>query len=309
MTVLTEPEPVVAAGRPEPAAPPPLVAVSHLNRSYGSRQAVRDVTFELSGGITGLLGPNGAGKSSLLTCLAGIAGWDDGRVDIAGVDLARHPNEGRRHIGYMPERVAFPAEMRVGEYLRFVATVKGIRRADRAAAIEPVLERAGLADVRGRIIGNLSKGYRQRVGLAQALLGDPPVVILDEPTAGLDPLSVFEIRDLLTDYARDRVVLVSTHHLPDARLMCDRVLVMSGGCVVYDGAPAGMAVGADGALRVRIRVRAHESSEERVLLVDAANETELGHLIRDLSSDGLVVGVEPTMDVLEEAFKRAVLST
>jgi ABC-2 type transport system ATP-binding protein len=305
--VRSEPEPVDSAGR-SPAAAPSLLAVSHLNRSYGSRRAVHDVTFELRPGITGLLGPNGAGKSSLLTCLAGIAGWDDGRVHIAGVDLARHPNEGRRRVGYMPERVAFPAEMRVEEYLRFVSTVKGIRRADRAAAIEPVLERAGLADVRGRVIGNLSKGYRQRVGLAQALLGEPPVVILDEPTAGLDPLSVLEIRDLLTEYARGRVVLVSTHHLPDARLMCDRVLVLSRGAVVYDGAPAGMAVRSDGALRVRIRIR-EDGGEERVLLFDAANEEALGMHVRELATRGLVVGVEPTMDVLEDAFKRAVLSS
>jgi ABC-2 type transport system ATP-binding protein len=308
MTVISSARPhSVAAGRPGSAAPPPLLATSPLNRSYGSRRAVRDVTFELRPGVTGLLGPNGAGKSSLLTCLAGIAGWDDGSVQIAGVDLARHPNEARRHIGYMPERVAFPAEMRVEEFLRFVSTVKGIRRAERAAAIEPVLERTGLADVRSRVIGNLSKGYRQRVGLAQALLGDPPVVILDEPTAGLDPLSVFEIRDLLTDYGRNRVVLVSTHHLPDARLMCDRILVLSQGCVVYDGAPAGMAARADGGVRVRIRLR--RNGEEEVLLVEAAGEEELGNLVRELSSDGLVLGVEPTMDILEEAFKRAVLSS
>jgi ABC-2 type transport system ATP-binding protein len=308
MTVISSGSPHWGAvGRPGLSPPPPLLATSHLNRSYGSRRAVRDVTFELRPGVTGLLGPNGAGKSSLLTCLAGIAGWDDGSVQIAGVDLARHPNEARRHIGYMPERVAFPAEMRVEEFLRFVSTVKGIRRAERAAAIEPVLERTGLADVRSRVIGNLSKGYRQRVGLAQALLGDPPVVILDEPTAGLDPLSVFEIRDLLTDYGRNRVVLVSTHHLPDARLMCDRILVLSQGCVVYDGAPAGMAARADGGVRVRIRLR--RNGEEEVLLVEAAGEEELGNLVRELSSDGLVLGVEPTMDILEEAFKRAVLSS
>jgi len=295
------------AGQPGSAAPPPLLVVSHLNRSYGSRRAVRDVSFELSPGVTGLLGPNGAGKSSLLTCLAGIAGWDDGSVRIAGVDLARHPNVGRRRIGFMPERVAFPAEMRVEEFLRFVSIVKGIRRVERSAAIEPVLDRTGLADVRTRVIGNLSKGYRQRVGLAQALLGDPPVVILDEPTAGLDPLSVFEIRDLLTDYARDRVVLVSTHHLADARLMCGRILVLSTGSIVYDGAPAGMAVRAGGGLRVRIRVQ--RNGEEEMLVVDAADEEELGNLVRELSRDGLVLGVEPTMDILEDAFKRAVLSS
>src|SRR5437764_2057109 len=245
---------VEAAGRPDRAAPPPVV-VSHLNRSYGARRAVRDASFVLHPGVTGLLGPNGAGKSSLLTCLAGIAGWDDGQVHIAGIDLARHPAAGRRNLGFMPERVAFPVEMRVEEYLRFVAAAKGISRVHRRASVDSALAGTGLADVRARVIGNLSKGYRQRVGLAQALVGDPPVVILDEPTAGLDPLSVLEIRDLLSRYARTKAVIVSTHHLPDARLMCDRVLVMSGGWVVYDGAPAGMAGRADGDLKVRLRIR------------------------------------------------------
>ena len=319
-----EPALVPPAGRFHGAARP-LLAVSRLNRSYGARRAVRNVSFELHAGVTGLLGPNGAGKSSLLTCLAGIAGWDDGQVQIAGIDLARHPAAGRRNLGFMPERVAFPAEMRVEEYLRFVCAAKGISRVQRGTAIGAALERTGLADVRGRVIGNLSKGYRQRVGLAQALVGDPPVVILDEPTAGLDPLSVLEIRDVLSCYARSRAVIVSTHNLPDARLMCDRVLVMAGGCVVYDGAPAGMAGRGDGDLKVRVRIRGrapdvspvttpgtrlvHQqaSGTDHVLVVEADSEEALGALVRDLAARWLVVGVEPTTDVLEDAFKRAVV--
>src|SRR5437867_9614008 len=140
-----EPVLVRPAGRSDGAAPP-LVTVSHLNRSYGARRAVRDVSFVLTPGVTGLLGPNGAGKSSLLTCLAGIAGWDDGHVQIAGIDLARHPSAGRRNLGFMPERVAFPVEMRVEAYLRFVAAAKGISRVHRGAALEAALAGAGLGD-------------------------------------------------------------------------------------------------------------------------------------------------------------------
>src|SRR5437660_1466195 len=184
---------VEAAGRPDRAAPPPVV-VSHLNRSYGARRAVRDASFVLHPGVTGLLGPNGAGKSSLLTCLAGIAGWDEGEVRVAGHDLARRPIAGRRNIGFMPERVAFPLDMRVLEYLEIVASAKRIPRPGRTSAVEAAPQRTGPGGVRRRIIANLSKGYRQRVGLAQAMLGDPPVLVLDEPTAGLDPLSVFDIR-------------------------------------------------------------------------------------------------------------------
>jgi len=219
-----------------------MVSVAHLTKSYGARPAVSDVTFEASCGVTGILGPNGAGKSTLLRCLAGLAGWDSGAVSVAGVDLARRPAEARRRIGFMPERVAFPLEMRVERYLRFVAEMKGLPARSRREAVEGALVRAGLETARSRILGNLSKGYRQRVGFAQALLGEPPVLILDEPSAGLDPLHVMEFRQVIRDCARDRAVLVSTHMLSEARLLCDRVVVMSDGTVVYDGATTDFAV-------------------------------------------------------------------
>jgi ABC-2 type transport system ATP-binding protein len=218
------------------------VSVAHLTKSYGARPAVSDVTFEAGCGVTGILGPNGAGKSTLMRCLAGLAGWDAGAVSVDGVDLARHPAEARRRIGFMPERVAFPLEMRVERYLRFVAEMKGIAARSRRDAVDDVLARAGLAGARSRILANLSKGYRQRVGFAQALLGDPPVLILDEPSAGLDPLHVMEFRAVIRATAADRAVLVSTHMLSEARLLCDRVVVMSDGTVVYDGATADFAV-------------------------------------------------------------------
>ena len=218
------------------------VSVAHLTKSYGARPAVCDVTFEAGRGVTGILGPNGAGKSTLLRCLAGLAGWDAGTVSVDGVDLASHPANARRRIGFMPERVAFPLEMRVERYLRFVAEMKGIPARSRGEAVEDVLSRAGLGGSRSRILANLSKGYRQRVGFAQALLGDPTVLILDEPSAGLDPLHVMEFRAVIRATAGDRAVLVSTHMLSEARVLCDRVVVMSDGTVVYDGATTDFAV-------------------------------------------------------------------
>ena len=215
-----------------------MLSVTHLTKSYGTRPAVRDVTFEVGCGVTGILGPNGAGKSTLLRCIAGLSGWEAGDVRVGGVDPGRRPAEARRMIGFMPERVAFPLEMRVERYLRFVAEMKGIDRRSRAEAIDAALGRAQLEASRTRILGNLSKGYRQRVGLAQALLGEPPVLILDEPSAGLDPLNVMEFRAVIRDCARDRAVLVSTHMLPEARLLCDRVVVMSDGVVVHQGTSA-----------------------------------------------------------------------
>jgi ABC-2 type transport system ATP-binding protein len=215
-----------------------VLSVAHLTKSYGTRPAVRDVTFEAGCGVTGILGPNGAGKSTLLRCLAGLSGWDAGEVLVGGVDPARKPTDARRMIGFMPERVAFPLEMRVERYLRFVSEMKGIDRRLRAEAVDIALRGARLEGMRSRILGNLSKGYRQRVGLAQALLGKPAVLVLDEPSAGLDPLNVMEFRAVIRDCARDRAVLVSTHMLPEARLLCDRVVVMSDGVVVHQGATA-----------------------------------------------------------------------
>jgi len=242
---LVSTEPDSRAGvEPAPAPPSPaLLTVSNLTKSYGARRAVDDVSFELRCGVTGLLGPNGAGKSTLIRCLAGLGGWDSGEVRIGGIDPAWRSRDARGRIGYMPERVSFPPEMRVGPYLRFAAEGKGIPRAERRAAVETALSRTGLDGVRSRIIANLSKGYRQRVGLAQAMLGDPAILILDEPSAGLDPLHVIEIRTVLQRYGEQRAVLVSTHSLGEAARLCRRVLVLSRGRLVYDGSTAGLAAG------------------------------------------------------------------
>lgn len=324
------PQPTWTSARGAPASPPLRVSVSHLTKSYGNRPAVQDVSFEIDLGITGLLGPNGAGKSTLLRCLAGLATWNAGSVKIDGLDLDRRIADSLRRIGFMPERVAFPSEMRVEEYLRFSAEMKRVPRRQRAESVEMALRRAGLEGARSRIAGNLSKGYRQRLGLAQALLGDPPVLILDEPSAGLDPLNVMDFREVIRDCAEERAVLVSTHVLPEARLLCDRVLVMSGGCVVYDGPTSDM-VAADGdGQRFRVRTRSpvddnqspepvvagsnaklvhcHRGADRAyVLIVEARSEAAISDLVADLVLRGWSVGaVEPTMDSLEAAFRGAV---
>ena len=301
-----------AAGADHHPAPPvpPLVAVSDLTKSYGGRVAVRDVSFELAPGVTGLLGPNGAGKSTLVRCLAGLCGWDDGEVRIAGIDPAWRARDARGTVGFMPERVSFPPEMRVDQYLRFAAEGKGIARSARRSAVEEALGRAGLDGVRSRIIPNLSKGYRQRVGLAQAMLGEPPVLILDEPSAGLDPLHVIEIRTVLQRYAEERVVLVSTHSLGEVRQLCSRVLVLSQGRLVYDGSTGGLADSGSPRFRVtalRDASAAHIPNEEHELFVEAENRLALGQSVAALTSEGwLVTGVAPVGDPLEDAFRRAV---
>jgi len=306
----------------------PLV-VAGVSRAYGRRLAVRDVSFELwPGGVTGLLGPNGAGKTSLLSCIAGTATWDSGDISVGGVDAAHRPMQARRQVGYMPERIAFWNEMTIESYLAFVGRVKAIPRSDRQEAMERALFRAGLLDVRSRIIGNLSKGYRQRVGLAQALLGEPPVVILDEPMAGLDPLNAIEIREVLAEYAEERVVLLSTHVIADVRMMCSRVIMMSQGAVVSDGKALGISP-ASGVRRVRFRVgrlgagpgavealvmdagarpiRTDRQGDGAEVTVETPDDAVTERIVRSFVDAGLAVyAVEATTDTLEEAFREAV---
>ena len=271
------------------------VVVDGLVKAYGAGRALDDVGFTAGTGITGILGPNGAGKTTLLRCLAGISGWDSGRITLHGRDAERHGGVARRIVGFMPETFAVPGEMRVEPYLRFVAAAKGIPKAERALSVEEALTRSGLAGIRGRILANLSKGYRQRVGLAQAVLGQPPVVVLDEPTAGLDPLTVLDVRQMLADYGRDRAVLLSTHALGEARLLCDRLVVLGAGRVVYDGPTAAMA--ASGPTR-----------DVRFRLAPRPGAIDVDNLVSVLAGAGWdMLGVEPTDDALEEAFRAAVL--
>jgi ABC-2 type transport system ATP-binding protein len=305
----------------------PLLTVSNLTRRYGSRVAVNEVSFSLGAGITGLLGPNGAGKSSLMTCLAGIAGWDSGSIRVGDADVARHPAMARKLIGFMPERVNFPNEMRVEEYLMFAAAAKKIPRADRASAVELALKRTGTISMRSRIVGNLSKGYRQRVGMGQALMGDPLVTILDEPMSGLDPLNILDMRGMLQEYAKTRALIVSTHLLADARLMCSKVLVMSLGSLVYAGVPSEMAEGAGHKIRMRLRLHAHvepqasdlvpgaallhlESDERGVTaVVECGDDRVVADLVRAWSARWPLTAAESTADSLEEAFRDAVMGT
>jgi ABC-2 type transport system ATP-binding protein len=304
------------------------VVVSDLEKCYGARRALAGVSFSLDNGLVGLLGPNGAGKSTLMRCVAGIQSWDRGRVTIDGVDAERHPQVVRANIGFMPERVSFPAEMRTAAYLTYVAAAKGIPRRQRPEAVELALTRAGLDGVRGRIIGNLSKGYRQRVGLAQALVGDPAVVILDEPTAGLDPLNLLDIRAVLSDYAAGHVVVLSTHTLSEARLLCDRLIVLASGSIVYDGPTVEMTLSGAAVRRVRIRAQGGDEAELEPIVgqaggrvVRAASRPGACDAVVELDGDGAVAAltrslvlagwsveaVEPLSDALEDAFRQAVL--
>lgn len=216
-----------------------MIDVRNLTKYYGDYAAVRGVTFDVpQGQIVGFLGPNGAGKSTTMRILAGYLTATSGSATIDGIDVFWDPVSARRRIGYMPENCPLYSEMRVREYLHFRAGLKGLGGRQRQKRIGYVLDRAHVADEADTLCGNLSKGYRQRVGLADALLADPPVLILDEPTAGLDPAQIRETRGVIRELGREHTVLLSTHILSEVEMTCDRVIIIHQGQVAASGALA-----------------------------------------------------------------------
>ena len=210
-----------------------MIEVTGLTKRYRDRVAVDDLTFSVpEGEILGFLGPNGAGKSTTMKILTGYLPATSGTVKVAGFDVFEEPYEVKRRIGYLPEMPPLYPEMTVKAYLRFVASIKGVRRGQMATELERVAHATGVAEVMERLIQNLSKGYRQRVGIAQALLGNPPVLILDEPTEGLDPSQRAEVRQLIKGLAGQHTVILSTHLLSEVTVTCERVLIINQGRMV-----------------------------------------------------------------------------
>ena len=212
----------------------PLISVNNLVRYYGDYCAVDNISFELAAGdILGFLGPNGAGKSTTMQILSGNLAPSEGEIHINGVDLLDKPGTAKATLGYLPEVPPLYKEMSVDEYLRYCAKLRRIKKADTKDAMALAKQRCGLADTGKRIIGNLSKGFQQRVGIAQAILHSPQVIILDEPTVGLDPIQIREIRELITELGKSHGIILSTHILPEVASVCNRVQIINEGSLVY----------------------------------------------------------------------------
>jgi ABC-2 type transport system ATP-binding protein len=242
-----------------------VIQVSHLTKRYGANTAVDDVSFEVGKGeVLGFLGPNGAGKSTTLRILAGFLGPTSGTVAVDGHDASSDSLEARRCIGYMPEAVPLYPEMRVIEYLRFRAELKRVPRAARAAAIDDAMAKAAIVEVAHKRIEHLSKGYRQRVGIADAILARPPIVILDEPTAGLDPNQIRDVRQLVRDLRREHTVVLSTHILSEVEACATRVLLIHRGRIVAQG-PTGEIRALRGGSAVEFTLRGDAAAAERPL--------------------------------------------
>lgn len=242
----------------------PAIEVRELRKSYGDHVALRGVSFTVEHGeVVGFLGPNGAGKSTAMKILTGYLAPSAGSAAIEGHDVLAEPVEARAVLGYLPESAPLYTDMRVGDYLEFVGQVRGLGRAERATAIDRVAGLCGIQDRLCQSIGTLSKGYRQRAGLAQALLHDPSILILDEPTTGLDPNQIVEIRNLIREIGRKKTVLLSTHILSEVQATCDRVIIVNKGEIAADGPTREVTVRDQGGRLLRVTYTAGKVSPRR----------------------------------------------
>jgi ABC-2 type transport system ATP-binding protein len=232
-----------------------MIEVENLTKYYGMFPGILDVSFSIKKGeIVGFLGPNGAGKTTTMRILSGFFPPSRGKAKVAGFDVFKDSLKVRERIGYLPESNPIYTDMLVIEYLNFVAEVKGVPRSERKDKIVKVIADCGLSEMENRMIGKLSKGYRQRVGLAQALLNDPEVLILDEPTLGLDPKQITEIRNLIKRLAGERTIILSTHILPEVSMICERVIIINEGRIVAEDTPQNLDAQLQKAARISIQV-------------------------------------------------------
>jgi len=304
-----------------------VIEATNLVKRYGPHTAVDHASFKIERGeIVGFLGPNGAGKSTTMNILTGYLSSTEGTVTVDGMNILDHPIEAKKKIGYLPENPPLYPEMTVKEYLSFAGEIKKVPSAELPARMERIMETVGIADVAGRLVKNLSKGYKQRVGLAQAMIGDPEILILDEPTAGLDPKQILEIRDLIIKLGRDHTIILSSHILPEVSAVCRRILIINEGRIVADDTPDNLAKRLLGGSHVLLRIDGGRDAVEKALrsvpavrsvefresqepgTVEAVAESDRDadirrDVFRSLSSAGLPVLMMRSLDMsLEEIF-------
>lgn len=285
-----------------------MIEVQHLTKRYGSHLAVDDLSFFVQQGVIyGLLGPNGAGKSTTMNILTGYISATGGTVTIDGHDVLEEPGEARACIGYLPEQPPLYPDMTVEEYLRFAAELKGVRRAERTSQVEKAMARTGLESVGRRLIRNLSKGYKQRVGLAGALMGSPKVIILDEPTVGLDPAQMIEIRALIRDLGRTHTVILSSHILSEVQAVCQQVLILSKGRLVAVGSPEELGE----TLNPGSRLRATAQGETDTVLAAVRSVPGICKVELESATDGQVTFTAESEDAADRraAVSRALTET
>jgi ABC-2 type transport system ATP-binding protein len=243
-----------------------MIEIANLTKRYGPTVAVKDISFSVARGeVLGFLGPNGAGKTTTMRILTGYLPADEGTIKVAGHDVSTESIEVRRRMGYLPESAPLYEDMGLIDYLEYVAEMRGFRSVERTKRVKRMIEVCGLGTVVVKNIGQLSKGFRQRVGLAQAMIHDPDILVLDEPTSGLDPNQIVEIRNLIKTLGREKTLILSTHILPEVQATCSRVMIISDGALVADDTPQGLAVKAAGGQDVYTTLRGHGPDVEATL--------------------------------------------
>jgi ABC-2 type transport system ATP-binding protein len=283
-----------------------MIRVEDLSKIYPGTVALDRLTFHVPRGqILGFLGPNGAGKTTTMKILTGYIAPSAGRAEVAGHDVVEESLAVRRRVGYLPENAPLYGEMRVGDYLRFVAGVRDVPAKRRRAAVDAALDACGLGDVRQRTIGHLSKGYRQRVGLAQAMVHDPDLLVLDEPTAGLDPNQLGDVRALIRRLGREKTVVFSSHILQEVEAVATRVVIINKGRLVADDAPAALQARLSGRTRLHVTLAGGAVEDVRARLAAVAGVTAVAAAS---AAEGVAAVVEaaPNADVRPEVFRAAV---
>lgn len=233
-----------------------MIEIQNLTKKYGQVVAVNNISFSVrKGEILGFLGPNGAGKSTTMNIITGYLPSTSGTVTVDGYDILTHPDEVKKRIGYLPEAPPLYRDMTVTEFLKFVSNLKNVPRKKQKGQMADIMELVGLTDHRKRLVGNLSKGYRQRVGLAQALIGNPEVLILDEPTVGLDPKQIIEIRRVIKALSQERTIILSSHILPEVSAICERIVIINKGEIAAEDTPERLSRGVDQVLKLNLTIK------------------------------------------------------
>lgn len=284
-----------------------MIEVSDLTKRYGNHIAVDHLSFKVEKGqIYGFLGPNGAGKSTTMNIITGYLAASEGTVTIDGHDVQQDPEEAKKCIGYLPELPPLYMDMTVKEYLRFAAELKKVPKAERGEQVKRVMDMTGIADMQNRLIKNLSKGYRQRVGLAQALLGSPKVLILDEPSVGLDPKQIIEIRDLIRELGKEHTIILSSHILSEVSAVCDHIMIISHGKLVASDSPEGLQRLMSGTGELNLTVKgSYEALQEAVASLPGIQEIVRQDDISEDSDDGccsVLIKTDKDQDIREPLF-------
>lgn len=281
-----------------------MIEVKNLVKKYGNHTAVNNLSFTVEKGqVYGFLGPNGAGKSTTMNIIIGYLSATDGEVIINGHDIFEEPQEAKKCIGYLPELPPLYHDMTVKEYLKFAAELKKIPKKEREDMIKQAMDMTGITDMQSRLIKHLSKGYKQRVGFAQAILGFPEIIILDEPTVGLDPKQIIEIRDLIKKLSQNHTVILSSHILSEISAVCDKILIINKGELVAEGTPDELSEMAQSSQEVRMRIKGTKSNVENLLKgMDDVHRYEFSVADEEGTIDVLVYA-KKEKDIREQLFK------